>query len=137
MGYDLFQSRRNYNERCAWWGRDERDEEYTDEELEAALVSNADELIMKRVPSGYFMAKQENPESKRENTIYNIYMTEKTTVTLKTPDDVTGIKNKDIVLYRGEKWFVVSVQKILARIQQSEYATDHNCSHYWYIELRK
>lgn len=136
MSFDLFQSRRNYNEKCVWWSRDERNE-YLEDDLGNIEISNSDELIMRRTPSGYFMAKQENAVMKRENTLYNIYSTEKTTTTVKTPDNVEGIKQKDLVLFRGEKWIVAGVQKVQARVQQREFASDKNCSHYYYIELRK
>lgn len=125
MGFDLFQSRRGYNERCAWWTRNENDD----------LPPN--EITMRRNPNGYFMAREENPETKRENSIYNTYMVEKTTIIIKTPDNINGIRQKDVVSFRGEYWVVVSVQKTKARIQQSEMADDQNRSHYWYLELRK
>lgn len=125
MGFDEFQSRRGYNEECVWWSRNEDDD------------IDVNDLILKRVPSGYFMAKEESPESNRENTIYNTFSLEKTLITIKTPDNIYGIKQKDLVLFRGEKWFVVSIQKIKARLQQSEFANDKNRSHFWYLELRK
>jgi hypothetical protein len=125
MGFDLFQSRRNYNEQCVWWSRNESDD------------YDSDELVMNRVPSGYFMAKEENPESIRDNNINGTFMFERSTITIKTPDNIYGMKSKDLVKFRGEKWIVVSVQKIKARTQQSEFATDRNRSHYWFIELRR
>lgn len=65
MAYDLFQSRRNYNNKCLWWSR-EVGEEYTPAEI-----------IIKRAPEGCFMAKQENPFSQRENSIYNTFLLQK------------------------------------------------------------
>lgn len=125
MAYDLFQSRRGYNEKCAWWNKEQGDD------------YESDEIIMKRVPEGYFMAKQENPFSQRENSIYNTYLLDKSTVTIKTPDNVEGIQQGSIVLFRNEKWIVVSFQTIQSKVQQSEFACDTNRSHYTFIELRK
>ena len=58
-------------------------------------------------------------------------------VTIKTPDNVYGLKNHDWVEYCGEIWMVMNVQKVKARMQQTQFATDRHCSHYFYIELRK
>ena len=125
MSFDLFQSRRNYNEPCKWWSRDERDE----------LESN--ELIMKRIPSGTFWAKEVSPESLQNIQIGNTFMFDKTNITIKTPDNIFGLKNNDVVLFRDELWIVINVQKTKARMQQTQFAIEKNCSHYWYIELRK
>ena len=125
MSFDLFQSRRNYNEPCKWWSRNESDE-FTE-----------DELVMKRIPTGSFMAKEVSPETERDNPIANSWLLQRSGTTIKTPDDIYGIVSQDLVWYQGEKWIVVSVQKIKARIQQTQFATDRYCSHYWYIELRK
>ena len=125
MGFNLFQSRRGYNEWCKWWSRNEDDD------------FSVDELVMNRVPSGHFMAREENPETSRDNILAGVFSVERNTITIRTPDDIYGIKAKDIVLFRGEKWFVVSIQKIKARAQQSEYTSDRNRSHYWFIELRR
>lgn len=124
-GFDLFQSRRNYNEPCKWWSRNETDD------------YDSDVLIMQRIPSGLFMAKEVSPEMERDNPIANAWLLHRTGVTIKTPDDLTGISGEDLVWYEGEKWIVSSFQKIKARMQQTEFATDKHCSHYWYLELRR
>lgn len=123
--FDLLQSRNTYNEPCKWWSRDEADE------------NASDKLIMSRVPSGIFNAKEVNPETKQNTIVGNTFMFDKTTVTIKTPDNVIGIKNNDLVLYQGEKWIVVDAQKRLSRNQHTYFAKDSHCSHFWYIELRK
>lgn len=125
MGFDLMQSRNTYNETCKWWTRNE-DDEYT-----------SDELVMKRVPSGHFQAKEINPESRQNRIIGNAFMFDRTNITIKSPDNLEKIKNNDIVLFRGEKWIVSSVQKTKARAQRTFFALDKNVSHYWYLELRK
>lgn len=125
MGFDLMQSRNTYNETCKWWTRNE-DDEYT-----------SDELVMKRVPSGHFQAKEINPESKQNRIVGNAFMFDRTNITIKSPDNLEKIKNNDIVLFRGEKWIVSSVQKTKARAQRTFFALDKHISHYWYLELRK
>lgn len=125
MSIDIFQSRRNYNELCRWWSRSE-DDAYSD-----------NTLIMKRVPTGTFMAKEVSPEQIQDVVIANSFMFEKNSITLKSPDNLIGIKCDDLVEYQDEMWIVSNVQKSKAKIQNTQYALSRNCSHYWYLELRK
>lgn len=125
MALDLFQSRREYNELCKWWSRDERDE------------NTSDELIYKRIPTGTFLAKEVSPESIQNNVISGSFMFDRTTTTIKSVDNLNGIKQNDLILFRGEKWIIASVQRSKSKVQNTLFAIDKNCSHYWYIELRK
>lgn len=125
MPVDLYQSRRDYHILCKWWAHDER-EEFT-----------PDELVYKRTPDGAFWAKEVSPEQDRDNIIGGVFNLDSTHVTLKTPDDCVGLQSKYLVEYQGEFWIVVSVQKSKARKSNTMFASDRNCSHYWYIELRK
>lgn len=125
MAFDLFQSRRNYNVCCKWWSRAENND------------VEDDELIYERIPSGHFYAKEVTAEATSNNALSGVFMTEKTKVTIKSPDDLGKIKSKDLIEYQGEKWIVDSVQKSKARLQRTFFALDKNVSHYWYIELRK
>jgi hypothetical protein len=124
MSFDLFQSRRNYNIPCKWWSRNDSDD------------FSSETLVMKRIPSGTFMAKEVSPEMERDNPIANSWLLQRSGTTIKTPDNIMGIKSQDLVFYEDELWIVVSVQKIKAKMQQTHFASDKNCSHYWYIELR-
>lgn len=125
MSFDLFQSRQNYHETCKWWTRDERDK------------NTPDELIMQRIPSGTFVAKEVAPENMQDTILADSFMLDKSMTTIKSPDNLSKIKSEDLVEYQGEKWIVVNVQKSKAKIQNTMFATDKNCSHYWYLELRK
>ena len=107
MGYDLNQSRRNYNEECIWWSRDERDQ------------NEPNELVMKRIPSGQFMAKEITAEQIQDVIVSNAFIFDKTTTLIKSPDNLIGIKNKDLIKYRGEFWIVTNVQKSKARVQNT------------------
>lgn len=125
MAMDLFQSRTTYNERCRWWSvKDEDGQESSD-------------LVMKRIPSGSFMAKEIAPESDQDSIIGGIFLVEKTTTSIKTPDDVYGLKKNDLVEFQGERWIVTNVQKSKAKVQNTVYANDRHCSHFFYIELRR
>lgn len=132
MAFDLFQSRRNQNERCRWWSREES-EDYEE-----------DELIFKRIPSGTFYAKEVNAETQDDNVLANVFMLDKTSVTIMSSDDLTSlynqkldIRNKVIVEYQGEIWRVDNVQKRKARIQNTEFGRADRVSHYWYLSLIK
>ena len=132
MSFDLFQSRRNMNERCKWWSRNESDE------------VEENELRYKRVPSGYFYAKEVNAEVQDDNIIGGVFMTDKTSVTIMSSDDLTSLqakqldmRNKVLVEYQGELWRVDNVQKRKARIQNTEFGNVNRVSHYWYLSLIK
>lgn len=125
MGFDLFQGRRNYNEKCIWWARNEDD------------IYESQDLIMNRVPSGTFMAKEMSPETKDKGLVSNTFQYEKDNISIKSPDNLKDIKSNDLVYFRGECWIVNSVQRTKARLQSTVYTKDINCSHYWYLDLRK
>ena len=132
MGFDLFQSRRNMNEYCRWWIRNESED------------IDEDELVYKRVPSGSFYAKEVNAEVQDDNIIGGIVMLDKTSVTIQACDNLQelynaqqDIRNRVMVEYQGELWRVDSVQKRKAHIQNSEFAKAEYVSHYWYLSLIK
>ena len=125
MPVDLFQSRRIYNEQCLFWYRDES-KQFT-----------PDELVHTRVADGSFFARELSGEEKRNNIIGGVFMFDSASVTIMSPDDLEQLKSEDIVMYEGEIWIIRNIQKRKSRINQSEFARDKNCSHYWYIDLRK
>lgn len=125
MGIDIFQSRRNFNERCRWWSRNE-DDRY-----------EPSDLISKRVASGQFWAKEMSAMQLMNTNLGNAFRIDSEHTTIKTPDDLDGIKADDIVEYQGDLWRVDDVQKTKARMQNTQYAEDRKCSHFWYISLRR
>lgn len=132
MAFDLFQSRRNCNIRCRWWSRNETED--VDES----------ELLYNRTPSGMFYAKEVNAEVQDDNIIGGVFMTDKTSVTIMSSDNLTSlssealnVKNKVLVEYQGQIWRVENVQKRKARIQNSEFGNPNRISHYWYLSLIK
>ena len=125
MSYDMFQNHNGYNERCKWWKRNEDD------------IYEPDELIMKRVPTSVFYAKEIAPETANAEIFGGDFVFSKDNTTIKTPDNILGIDKNDLIEYQGEKWIVENAQKSKAKIQQTLFANDKNCSHFFYIELRK
>ena len=132
MTFDLFQSRRNMNEECRWWSRNESDE------------IEEDELIFKRVPRGFFYVKEVNAEVQDDNIIAGIFAADKTSVTIMSADDLSDlyndeqdVRNRVLVEYQGELWRVDNVQKRKARIQNTEFGRVEQASHYWYLSLIK
>ena len=125
MSVDIFQSRRNYNEFCRWWSRNESDD------------IEPNELAMKRVASGSFCAKEMSPIQLMNTNLGGTFRIDSTHTTIKSPDNLDGIKADDLVEYQGELWMVDDIQKSKARMQGTYYGNDRNCSHFWYISLRK
>ena len=125
MSFDLFQSHRNFNERCRWWTRNESDQ-YED-----------NKLVYKRIPSGSFFAKEAASEASDDNVIGGTMLIRKTTITIFSPDNLEMIKPKDLVEYQGEIWRVEDSQKRISRIQNSEFANNNAVSRYWYLTLIK
>ena len=123
--YDKNQSHIGYNESGRWWHRNENDENETDE------------IVMKRISSGDFLAKEVTPKRTEDIQVGGVFMFEKDTITIKTPDNLEGIASEDLVEFRGDKWRVVNVQRSKAKNQNTFFGKDVNCSHYWYLELRK
>ena len=122
---DLEQSHATYNEKCRWWARNEDDD------------IPLDELVSKRVPSGSFWAKEVNPEVLRNNIVGGVFLLDNSHITIKSPDNLANMKSEYVVEFRGEIWRVMSVQRSKARNQNTYFAKDKYCSHYWYLELRK
>lgn len=123
---DIYNSRATYNEKCSWWSRNETDDEI-----------DLDELVMLRIPTGSFRAKEVSPLRKQDAQIGGVFEIEKHLITIKSPDNLSNISEKDLVKFRDEFWRVVSVQRSKARNQNTFFGKDKNCSHYWYLELSK
>jgi len=123
MSIDLSRSRREFNEFCKWFSR-----EYFD---------SLDKITHDSNPTGVFYAKEVSAETFSDSVLGGSFMFDKQNTVIQSPDDLHGIKPKDIVLYQGEYWFVTNVQKKKFRMQNSEFAVDRHCSHDWYIEIRK
>lgn len=125
MPFDFYNSRATYNEKCRFWHRNENDE------------VDPDELRIKRVADGSFLAKEVAPLRTQNIQVGGVFMFEKDTITIKSPDNLSGIKSEDLVEFRGEMWRVIDVQMSKSRNQNTFYGKDSKCSHYWYLELRK
>ncbi|MCR4661684.1 MAG: hypothetical protein K5765_06795 [Clostridia bacterium] len=125
MSIDIFQSRSGYNVLCRWWSRNESDD------------YESDELVMNRIPSGQFFAKEMNAEQLMKINLGGSFRIDATHITIKSPDNLIGIKTDDLIEYEDEIWRITNVQKIKAKKQNSFFMADKNCSHFWYIELRK
>lgn len=125
MPIDIFNSRRKCYEECYWWSRDPN------------IDFDEDELIYKRQPTGMFYAYEFVPETLDNNIAGGAFLFDRTSVTLKTYDECSGIKNADLVRYQGDRWIVESVQKMHIRNQANEFAEERYVSHCWIIQLRK
>lgn len=126
MAIDIYNSRATYNVKCRWWRRNNEDD---DIEL--------DELVMKRVPNGSFYAKEVAPLRKQDAQIGGVFEVERHFITIKSPDNLMDIDEKDLVEFGEEIWRVSSVQRSKSRNQNTFFGNDKYCSHYWYLELTK
>ena len=125
MAIDIFNSRATYNIKCRWWSRNENDD------------FDLDEMVYERVATGSFRAKEVAPLRKQDAQIGGVFEIEQHFITIKSPDNLSTIREKDIVEFNGELWLVSSTQRSKARNQNTFFAKDKNCSHYWYLELSK
>ena len=117
--------RNSYNLKCKYWTRRKDEEDFSDE------------LIMKRVADGMFFAKEVSPETLSDETIGDSFLFDKTTLTIKSPNNLEKLKNDDIITIEDEKWLVVRAQCTISRSQNSLFLKRNKHSRYWYIELRK
>lgn len=125
MAIDIYQSRATYNEKVKWWSRDIRNR------------NEYDEIIMKKTPTGIFWAKETTPLRNDSQTIMGSIRVDQQTITIKTTDNLTEMKENDLVLFRGKKWIVLSIQMSKSKNQHTVFGTDKYCSHYWYLELHR
>jgi len=100
-------------------------------------ANSSDELVMKRQPSGYFCAKEYSPEYYDNSVVGGAFMVDRATITIRTPDDVEGLKNNCIVEYQDDKWIVVSVQRKNVRNGMTEFAREKNVPHFFIIQMRR
>ena len=122
-GYaDLFTSRRTCYEQCYYWNYEKNKD-----------VVDREELCRKVEPTGMFSAKEYNEESENYNVINNAFMFDRTSISLKTYDDISEMENKDIVKYDNRIWSVVSIRKKKLR-RQGQFGVD--TPYIYIIELR-
>lgn len=121
MAYETTLSHRGYNLKCKWWSR----------------INNS--FDFSKNPNGFFYAKEvQDLSMSREYFMNNsrIFM-ERDTITIKTPDNMLGIKTDDAIEFDGERWFVSAISRQRVRIQQSDFTNQKSLHYYWYLSLRK
>lgn len=105
--------------------------------IKVADTGEDDELIMQRQPSGYFMAKEISAETYDSGIIGGAFRHDRSTVTIRTPENVIGLKNDCLVKYQDDVWRVVSVQRRNIRNGMTEFAIEDEVPHFFYIQLRR
>lgn len=133
--FDIFKNRRGYNERCKWWCRNENDTVYLLND--DAITPENDEYWMNKTPSGTFWANEVYSQTEDNNVIGGSFMFDKTTTTIKTRDNVSGLTNNDIILYQDNLWRVISVQTKEMRKQGLEFAKRPQIDIITFISLRR
>lgn len=101
---DIYHSRRTCYAECKYWIREE-----------GKSFGNANEWILKNVPSGSFLAKEISPNYNRMNQSGGVFAFDKNVVTLESDDDLHEISRGCLVLYNGHCWMVDDCQRVIHR----------------------
>jgi hypothetical protein len=112
---DLFTSSRIYFNRCPYWCVDEK-----------WLEIHPNELVIKKHPTGYFNAKEENPMRTGNQIVGGAFMFETNNLTISTEDDVYDLKENDILKFRGEIYRITDIQR-QPRLKQTQYSDRPSC----------
>lgn len=117
---DLYHSRRNMHNFCAFWVRDE------------SGIGNSEEYVYKNKPTGYFYAKEIDAETVNNNIIFGAFMADQHHILIESADDLSGMTENSLVRYKGDIWRVENLQKRII-LKETEYNSTTN--YYWYIQL--
>jgi hypothetical protein len=117
---DIYHSRRSSHDLCAFWIRNEDG------------IGNSDEYFYKTPPTGYFYAKEINPETVNNNVIMGMFMADQHHIMLESTDDLSDMTENSRVRFNGEIWRVESLQKTPI-IKENELCRFK--AYYWYISL--
>lgn len=115
---DMFTSRRTCYNICYYWNVEQDNN-----------IVNREEIVRKRNPSGHFYAKEESDENDSLNVVNGSIMFERKNISLKTYDDIQGLKRGDFVSYEENIWMVDFIGRKKVR-RQSMYG---NYTPYIYI----
>lgn len=122
---DLKTSRRDMYLECTYWNQDE-DEDY---------VENS-EIVHKRIPTGYFKAKEINAYQISNQVVAESFMIDEEVINILTYDKIKRLKINDIVKIKGrEKIYRVDNIQVFPFKQQRFYNIT-NYSNSYYISLR-
>lgn len=94
---DIYTSRRNEFDECAYWSRD-------DDEQDLSKYAYENDI------TGIFYAKEMSALSTQKNNVGGVFLYDEDSITIET-SDIVSIKAGDIVRYDDKLWLVMSVQK--------------------------
>ena len=117
---DIYHSRRNMHQLCAFWTRDE------------SGIGNSEAYDYKDQPDGYFYAKEITPETVDNNVLFSTFMADQHHTMLESTDDLEGLTENSRVLFKDQPWRVDSIQKhpIIKETEFCKFET-----FYWYVQL--
>lgn len=121
---DLETSRRDMFALCKYWLREENPD-----------LIPVSELAYKRIPDGEFYAKEVNSLSIDSQVFGEAFMMRQQNITLKTNDNVSRLKQNDIILYDDHIYRVESIQENKIK-KQNQYRMKSSCSSTYFITLK-
>lgn len=121
---NLYHSRRGRFRLCKYFIRNENDS-----------VGDLSVYIHNTRPSGIFYAKEDNAKAKNKDQVANVFMYDKSNITISTMDSVEDLTAGCIVAYRGEAWIVDSVQERI-HTKETEYGREKE-AYTTFISLRR
>lgn len=121
---DLWQSRRNKFIDCVYWSQ-----------VDDINIAKFSELSYERQPNGFFTASIVSNYTEENQTLENVFMYEKVTVTIETTDDVKELKRNDLVRMKGEFYRVDDIAR--KPVSKQEQFLKDPISYTTYISLRR
>lgn len=118
---DIYESRRTYYKKCAYYTRDIKNYELS-------------EYVLNNKPDGYFYAKESQNRNNRQSPINNAFVFSADNTVIETRDDIDNIKAGCVVVFRGYNWYVDSVQMEIHN-KESEFSNEIHAT--YYLSLRK
>ena len=119
------------------WGKNSRDEfiecEYWS--VDDNIYSNNDRIIYQNRPTGFFRAKEVNSFVEENQVVGQAFLTKQHNVTLETHDNVSDLKNNDLVKFENLVYRVDSIQKTSVKKQKMFMDKDYSAS--YFISLRR
>lgn len=97
MSVNIYTSRRHNFDKVWYWKRND-------------AIKDLSKYIYENTPDGFFYAREESPIDTGNAQTQNVYLYDKSNITLQTEDKV-NLEINDIVKYMDEIWRVNNVQK--------------------------
>jgi hypothetical protein len=124
---DIWTSRRGNFIECEYWLK----EDYVmDTNLVDFIKNPDDEIVYQREPDGVFFAKESGSYTSDNQTIAEAFMVKRESISLETSDDISRLRQNDIVKFNDKKYRVDSIQKVPFKNQRQFLANSQSFTYY-------